>query len=99
MMADRIDMSTCRQYTFDVDPNTLIGDEGRARLHLLRSYGVDRLTIGIQSLEDDILHLMNRHHNAAQAIESIEETHKAGMTVNIEFIFGFPAKRSKAGPI
>lgn len=92
MMADRIDMSTCRQYTFDVDPNTLIGDEGRARLQLLRSYGVDRLTIGIQSLEDDILHLMNRHHNAAQAIESIEETHKAGMTVNIEFIFGFPGQ-------
>ncbi|MFZ1493654.1 MAG: coproporphyrinogen-III oxidase family protein [Candidatus Competibacter denitrificans] len=92
MMADRIDMSTCRQYTFDVDPNTLIGEEGRERLQLLRGYGVDRLTIGIQSLEDDILHLMNRHHNAAQAIESIEETHNAGMTVNIEFIFGFPGQ-------
>jgi oxygen-independent coproporphyrinogen-3 oxidase len=39
MMADRIDMSTCRQYTFDVDPNTLIGEEGRERLQLLRGYG------------------------------------------------------------
>lgn len=92
MMADRIDMSSCRQYTFDVDPNTLIGEQGRERLQMLRGYGVDRLTIGIQSLDDEILHLMNRHHDAAQAIESIEETHNAGMTVNIEFIFGFPGQ-------
>jgi len=92
MMAQRIDMSTCRQYTFDVDPNTLIGEEGRARLRMMRDYGVDRLTIGIQSLDDNILHLMNRHHGAAEAIESIEETHNVGMTVNIEFIFGFPGQ-------
>ena len=92
MMANRIDMSTCRQYTFDVDPNTLLGEEGRERLRMLRDYGTDRLTIGIQSLDDEILRLMNRHHNAAQAIESIEETHKVGMTVNIEFIFGFPGQ-------
>ena len=92
MMASRIDMSTCRQYTFDVDPNTIIGQEGRERLKMMRDYGVDRLTIGIQSLDDEILHLMNRHHGAAEAIESIEETHKVGMTVNIEFIFGFPGQ-------
>ena len=28
LMAKRIDMSTCRQYTFDVDPNTIIGPQG-----------------------------------------------------------------------
>ncbi len=92
MMAKRIDLSTCRQYTFDVDPNTIIGEEGRARLQMMRDYGVDRLTIGVQSLDDQILHLMNRHHSAKQALESIEETHRAGMTVNIEFIFGFPGQ-------
>jgi oxygen-independent coproporphyrinogen-3 oxidase len=92
MMASHIDMSSCRQYTFDVDPNTLLGAEGSERLKMMRDYGVDRLTIGIQSLDDEILRLMNRHHDATQAIESIEETHKAGMTVNIEFIFGFPGQ-------
>jgi oxygen-independent coproporphyrinogen-3 oxidase len=92
MMAARIDMSTCRQYTFDVDPNTLLGDEGRARLGMMRDYGVDRLTIGVQSLDDEILRLMNRHHGAAEALESIAATHRAGMTVDIEFIFGFPGQ-------
>lgn len=92
MMDRRIDMSTCRQYTFDVDPNTIIGEEGRERLRMMRDHGVDRLTIGIQSLDDEILRLMNRHHGAAEAIESIDETHAVGMTVNIEFIFGFPGQ-------
>jgi oxygen-independent coproporphyrinogen-3 oxidase len=92
MMAERIDMSTCRQYTFDVDPNTVIGDEGRARLRMMREYGVDRLTIGIQSLDDETLQLMNRHHDAAQALESIAETHAAGMTIDIELICGFPGQ-------
>lgn len=91
-MADRIDMSTCRQYTYDVDPNTIIGDEGRERLRMMRDYGVDRLTIGVQSLDDNILHLMNRHHGSAEALQSIDETHRVGMTVNIEFIFGFPGQ-------
>jgi oxygen-independent coproporphyrinogen III oxidase len=92
MMAGRVDMSTCRQYTFDVDPNTIIGEEGRERLKMMAEYGVDRLTIGVQSLDDEILRLMNRHHGSAEAVGSIEESHRAGMTVNIEFIFGFPGQ-------
>ncbi|ESQ13180.1 MAG TPA: coproporphyrinogen III oxidase family protein [Chromatiaceae bacterium] len=92
LMAKRIDMSTCRQYTFDVDPNTIIGPQGRERLRMMRDYGVDRLTIGVQSLDEDILRLMNRHHGVAEVLESIEETHKVGMTVDIEFIFGFPGQ-------
>lgn len=88
----RVDMSTCRQHTFDVDPNTLIGPEGRERLRIMKDYGVDRLTIGVQSLDDEILRLMNRHHSTAQAIEAIEEVHKVGMTIDIEFIFGFPGQ-------
>ncbi len=92
LMAARIDMSTCRQYTFDVDPNTLLETEGRERLRMMKDYGVDRLTIGVQSLDDQTLRLMNRHHSAAQAIAAIEATHQAGMTVDIEFIFGFPGQ-------
>lgn len=94
--AKRVDMSTCKQHTFDVDPNTLVGEEGRERLRIMKDYGVDRLTIGVQSLDDDILRLMNRHHSAALAIEAIEEVHKVGMTIDIEFIFGFPGQTIEA---
>ena len=58
----------------------------------MRDYGVDRLTIGINSLNPDILNNMNRHHTVQQAIESIEASRKFGYKLNIEFIFGYPGQ-------
>ena len=88
----RLDMSGCTQFNYDVDPNTLLGPEGRERLQIMRSYGVDRLTIGVQSLDDHILQVMNRHHDARKAIESIEASRELGYQINIEFIFGHPGQ-------
>ena len=88
----RLDMSKCRQFNYDVDPNTLLGPEGRERLRIMKSYGVDRLTIGVQSLDDEILKAMNRPHDAEMAIESINNSRELGFQVNIEFIFGFPGQ-------
>lgn len=88
--AARVDLSSCTQFSYDVDPPTLLGSEGAERLKIMRSYGVDRLTIGVQSLDDNILKMMNRPHTAQEAIKSIEESRKAGFKINIEFIFGYP---------
>ena len=90
--AARVDLSSCTQFSYDVDPPTLLGPEGMERLKIMRSYGVDRLTIGIQSLDDNILKRMNRPHTTQEAIESIEESRKAGFKINIEFIFGYPGQ-------
>jgi oxygen-independent coproporphyrinogen-3 oxidase len=92
MCAARIDRSECTQYNYDVDPVTLIGDEGSRRLELLREYGVDRLTIGVQSLNRRVLDLMNRHHGPEEAIEAIQACLELGFQVNIEFIFGYPGQ-------
>jgi oxygen-independent coproporphyrinogen III oxidase len=88
----RVDLSECKQFNYDVDPVTLIGPEGIERLKLMRSYGVDRLTIGFQSLNPDILKRMNRHHGPKEAIESVKTSLDAGFQVNIEFIFGYPGQ-------
>ncbi len=89
---DKIDLSMCRQFNYDVDPNTLIGPEGSQRLAMLRQYGVDRLTIGVQSLDPVILKKMGRHHGREQALEAIQQCLDAGYIVNIEFIFGYPGQ-------
>ncbi|MBN2407694.1 MAG: coproporphyrinogen III oxidase family protein [Elusimicrobia bacterium] len=86
----KADLSKCTQFSYDVDPPTLLGDDGKERLRLMREYGVDRLTIGIQALDDGILKAMNRPHDVDQALRSIEESRKAGFKVNIEFIYGYP---------
>jgi oxygen-independent coproporphyrinogen-3 oxidase len=88
----RLDLSKCTQFNYDVDPLTLLGQDGAERLRIMRDYGVDRLTIGINSLDPAILSAMNRHHTLQQALESIEESRKFGYHVNIEFIFGYPGQ-------
>lgn len=88
----RLDMSCCEQFSYDVDPTTLIGSDGMERLRILRDHGVNRLTIGVQSFNDQTLANMNRHHTVAESLKSIEESRKLGFKLNIEFIFGYPGQ-------
>ncbi len=88
----RLDRRRTRQFNYDVDPSTLVGPEGRERLAILKDYGVNRLTIGVQSLSDEVLKIMGRPHTAGEAIESIGNAKDLGFPVNIEFIFGHPGQ-------
>lgn len=89
---NRIDLSDCKQYNVDHDPNSLLGDEGTQRLEMMKKHGVTRLTIGLQSLNDDILKIMNRPHDSAMAVEAVEKAVAFGFDVNIEFIYGHPGE-------
>lgn len=88
----RVSLDKCKQFNYDVDPATLIGPDGIDRLKIMRDYGVDRLTIGVQSLDDNILKRMNRAHNVRDTIESVENSKKFDYQINIEFIFGHPGQ-------
>lgn len=87
-----VDIDSCVQFNYDVDPSTLVGEAGLERLKIIKDFRGDRLTIGIQSLNDDVLKKMNRSHNAATAKESIANCQKMGFKVNIEFIYGHPGE-------
>jgi oxygen-independent coproporphyrinogen-3 oxidase len=87
-----VDISNCPQFNWDVDPSTLVGEKGLERLRIIKDFKGDRLTIGVQSLNEDVLKKMNRSHNAATAKESIENCLKMGFKVNIEFIYGHPGE-------
>lgn len=92
ILTTKCDMTNVKQFNYDVSPHTLIGAEGIERLKILKDYGVDRLTIGIQSMDEKVLKLMNRPHNKAEAIESVENSMNMGFKTNIEFIFGHPGQ-------
>ena len=61
---------------------------------LLKGYselGVNRLSIGVQSLNDEILNWMNRSHNKEKAIQSVLLAKKMGFeNVSVDFIYGIP---------
>ena len=93
MFTRRVDLSDCTQIAYDVDPHTLLGREGTERLAIMRDHGSERLTIGVQALDDDLLRHMNRMHDAADAEESIRQCRRAGYDdICIEFIFGYPTQ-------
>jgi oxygen-independent coproporphyrinogen-3 oxidase len=74
------------EITLEANPEDLNPDY----LHDLLNFGINRLSIGVQSFFDDDLKFMNRAHNAAQAKKSIKEARSAGFkNINVDLIYGF----------
>ena len=59
--------------------------------------GINRLSLGIQSLDDDELKWMNRAHNAEQALQSIQLIKESGIhNFSIDLIYGSPISKNKS---
>jgi len=73
------------EITIEVNP----GDISLDYLETLRSIGINRLNIGVQSFDDDILRFLGRRHTAKEALSSLEAAHKAGFeNIGIDLIYG-----------
>lgn len=91
-LTKRIDFSSCAQFNVDLDPGSIMDGDGMRRMEIMREYGIDRLTIGVQSLNDNVLKIMNRGHSARCAVESVDRAMEMGFHVNAEFIYGHPGQ-------
>jgi oxygen-independent coproporphyrinogen-3 oxidase len=60
-------------------------------LNELKSVGINRLSLGIQSLYDSELKLMNRVHNSEQGTKAIEWTAHLFNNFSIDLIYGIPS--------
>jgi oxygen-independent coproporphyrinogen III oxidase len=61
-----------------------------------RKSGINRLSIGIQSFDDDHLHYLNRIHSGRDAYESVRKAQHAGFdNISIDLIYGIPATNHK----
>lgn len=75
------------EVTFEANPDDISVEYVEA----LKSLGVNRISLGIQSFVDDHLRLFNRRHTANQAITAVETIRKAGIeNVSIDLIYGMP---------
>lgn len=54
--------------------------------------GVNRLSIGIQSLNDDDLKFLGRRHSVSDAIDLIQTATDMGLRVSADFIYGLPGQ-------
>jgi oxygen-independent coproporphyrinogen-3 oxidase len=79
------DCSAVEEITLEANPDDLTAEYVAA----LRDTSIDRLSLGIQSFDDEVLRFMNRRHNASEAVKAVERLRKAGYdNLSIDIIFG-----------
>lgn len=91
-------LSTCAHVT-KLLPNcevTLETNPGTFEYHKFAEYlsaGVNRLSIGAQSFNNEQLASLGRIHNATEAINALETAHKIGFrNINVDLMFGLPTQ-------
>lgn len=78
---------TIDEITLEANP----GDLTEEKLLFLRKAGVNRLSIGIQSFNDALLHLIGRRHSSEEAIEAVRMAKRCGFdNISIDMMYGLP---------
>jgi len=73
------------EMTIEANPEQLTLDYCKG----LKSLGFNRISIGIQSFHDKILQFLGRKHTANEALQAVENAHKAGFdNISIDLIYG-----------
>ena len=88
-IAKLFDLSSDCEISMEANPGTLTAD----RLKAYRGSGVNRLSIGLQSFDDDVLKTLGRIHTASDFIRSYGEARTAGFdNISADLMFGVPGQ-------
>jgi oxygen-independent coproporphyrinogen-3 oxidase len=75
------------EITLEANPGTI----DRQSLAAIKATGINRLSLGVQSLDDDELALLGRIHTASEAREAVRLARNAGFTnLSFDLIYGLP---------
>ena len=84
-IVDTLGYGPYREFTVEVNPDDITPEYAR----FLKWLGVNRVSMGVQSFNDDVLRWMNRRHNAQGAVEAFRHLREAGFdNISIDLIFG-----------
>jgi oxygen-independent coproporphyrinogen-3 oxidase len=77
------------EYTFESNPGTT----SEEKLGIMRKYGVNRLSIGLQAWQDRLLEKLGRIHKLDDFLHSYSAARESGFTnINIDLMFGIPGQ-------
>jgi len=83
----RLPFSPAMEITLEANPGTV--EAGKFKEY--RALGINRLSIGVQSFNDDALQRIGRIHGRKEAIRAAELAHDAGFeNFNLDLMFGLP---------
>lgn len=86
---ERLNLLGAEEFTVESNPATVSLDKAR----LLRDFGVNRVSMGIQSLDEDLLDRLGRVHSRQTAFKSYDTLRQAGFdNVNLDLMFAIPTQ-------
>ncbi len=81
-------ISGSAEITLEANPDDL----DPAALSNLRRAGVNRLSIGIQTVDDEMLHYLNRTHTGGEATDAVKRAQDSGISnISLDLIYALPA--------
>lgn len=81
-----IELSDQCEFTMEVNPKAWTVDS----LEAFKSIGVNRFSLGIQTLNKDIIPYLDRYHNVDDVFETLEYFKKTNSNYSIDFMLGLP---------
>lgn len=89
LLQKHIDVEGIEEFTIEANPGTVDGE----KLRLLRSLGINRLSLGVQSFDDGCLKAMGRIHSGREAVEAVAEAQDAGFgNISVDLMYGLPGQ-------
>ena len=86
---DKVSLSQLGEWTIECNPSTVSTEKAK----LFRACGVNRISMGVQALDDELLKTIGRVHSLKAAIESYERLRAAGFdNINLDLMFGLPGQ-------
>ena len=79
--------SEVTEYTFEANPESL----SKEKLEMMKEYGVNRISLGVQTTNDEVLKQINRRHTFEDTKTAISLARKMGFdNLNVDLIIGLP---------
>lgn len=86
---ERLNLLGAAEWTVECNPATVSLDKAK----LLRDYGVNRVSMGVQSLDEALLDRLGRVHTRAMVFKSFEALRAAGFdNLNLDLMFAIPGQ-------
>jgi len=91
-IANLYDISSCKEITLEANPDDISAEY----LDILKSFPFNRISLGVQSFDDETLHFLNRRHNRKQAIKAVHLCQDTGFhNLSIDLMYGLPKQTNK----
>jgi oxygen-independent coproporphyrinogen-3 oxidase len=86
---ERLNLLGAEEFTVECNPATVSPDKAK----LLRTFGVNRISLGVQSLDEPLLERLGRIHTREMAFQSFDILHRAGFdNLNLDLMFAIPGQ-------